>query len=158
MTVDVIRDPEELERFAPSWDRLLEASDVEHPFVTHEWIRSWWECFGAGSELYVVRVRRGGRTIALAPMMLRSVRRFGVRLRALGFLYNVHTPRCDFILARGGEDACAEIWEHLASTPNWDVLELPQLSEGSATLAALAGLELPEGYRTGLWRSTTPPT
>lgn len=38
-------------RLAPVWDDLLERAGVDHPFLSHEWLRSWWEAFGAGRGL-----------------------------------------------------------------------------------------------------------
>ena len=30
---------------ASVWNKLLERSGIDHPFLTHEWISIWWDCF-----------------------------------------------------------------------------------------------------------------
>jgi CelD/BcsL family acetyltransferase involved in cellulose biosynthesis len=158
MEVDVIRDRAALAALEPVWNRLVDRSGADQPFSTHEWLTAWWDAFGAGAELYVLRATSGAETVALAPLMIHRVKRYGFTLRRLGFLYNPHTPRCDFIVARGCDDAYSALWEHMTrNRREWDFLELPQIAEGSGTAGALASLASRSGYRVGAWRSEDSP-
>src|SRR5205807_8939260 len=68
-TVEVITTTERLSELAGIWKRLTSEAEIEHPFLTYDWIRTWWDCFGAGAELRILLVRAGGEPIAIAPLM-----------------------------------------------------------------------------------------
>ena len=108
-TVEVVSDLDGLLRLQPAWDELLEDADLDHPFLSHEWVRTWWECFGAGRELQVLLVKDGGRLVGIAPLMRSRERMYGLQVRRLGSLYNPHVPRSGFIVARGAEGVTAAI-------------------------------------------------
>jgi CelD/BcsL family acetyltransferase involved in cellulose biosynthesis len=157
LRVETVRDLAGLVALGPTWDRLLESAGIDHPFLTHEWIVTFWECFGGG-ELQVLVVRDGGEAVAIAPFMLVAARFYGLSVRRLQLIGNVHVQRADFIVARGAERAYEAIWEHLErQRPRWDVLVLPQLPAGSATLERLPRLARARGARCGAWVSTRSP-
>src|ERR1700761_8853510 len=87
----------------PAWDELVEEAGIDHPFLEHSWVRTWWECFGAGSRLHILVVKEGDDIVAIAPLISTAVRMFGLSVRRLGFFYNAHVPRADFLIARGFE-------------------------------------------------------
>lgn len=140
------------------WNRLVEEAGIDHPFLNYEWMRTWWECFGAGKELHILVVKEGGEVIAIAPLILSCERIYGFKVRCLRSLYNLHTPRCSFIVTRRPEEAYRAVWQSLASQKRlWDVLELHQLPAGSRTLEELLRLAAENGFLTGLWRSEDSP-
>jgi len=142
----------------PLWNRLCDDAGIDHPFLRHEWIRTWWECFGAGKELFVLLVKSGQEIIAIAPLMLGRARMYGLKVRRLEFISNVHTPRFDFIVARQQDDAYGAIWTYLVSCSGlWDVLSLSQLPAGSRTLEELPRLAAGGGFLSGLWLSGDSP-
>src|SRR5437899_9232551 len=114
-TLETITSTSALTELRPVWDRLVAQSALEHPFVTYDWIRTWWECFGVGAQLCVVLVRAEGEPIAIAPFMRTTERLYGRQLRCLRFLANDHTPRCDVIVAAKPRAAYAAIWRFLTS-------------------------------------------
>ena len=155
--VEVVRDEAGFLALEPAWNRLVDRTGIDHPFLTHEWMRTWWEAFGAQSSLYIIQVIAHGETVALAPLQIEPVKMYGFTLRQIGFLYNAHSPRCDFIVAPGHEYAYDLIREHLAGARElWDVLALSQLPCGSPTLEALQPLADQE-CRTGLWHPEDSP-
>jgi CelD/BcsL family acetyltransferase involved in cellulose biosynthesis len=140
----------------PAWNELVDSAGVDHPFLEHMWLRTWWECFGAGSELHILVVKEDHEIIAIAPLILTRVRMLGMTVRRLGFFYNAHVPRADFIIsrqsARRSEDAYRAIWNHLLSAGgSWDLLQLCQLPGGSRTLDEIKGLASEGGSPTGVW-------
>lgn len=137
------------------WNRLVEAAAPDHPFLEHIWARTWWESFGAGSKLHILVVKTRGEIIAIAPLMLNRVRMFGIPVRRLGFFYNAHVPRADFLIAKQHRSAYRAIWEHLERNRCWDVLQLCQLPEGSETLEEMT--RLVSRCRAGTWRSGASP-
>ncbi|MFI5664916.1 GNAT family N-acetyltransferase [Streptomyces sp. NPDC051684] len=55
------------------WNRLHRSSPTATPFQSHAWLHSWWLSYGRPGRLRVVLVRRGGRLVAAAPLMLRPL-------------------------------------------------------------------------------------
>lgn len=158
LAVEVIGDFGELLRVQPQWRELLEASGIEHPFLTPEWLLSWWECFGAGRRLRVVLVRRAGRLVGFAPLMLGREWRYGLPVRRLGSLYNHHVPRSGWIVAPQAHGVVEAIWQQLRDARrDWDVLELCQLDDGPGNPAPLRALAEADGFLTGRWRARPSP-
>lgn len=141
----------------PEWDRLAAAADLDHPFLEHDWIRTWWECCAGNSTLNVLVLQAGGEVIAIAPLILTRVRMWGIPLRRLGFFYNDHVPRADFLIAQRADDVYRAVWRHLLENRNWDLLQLCQLPEGSQSIAQLKILAAEDGYPVGVWLSGASP-
>jgi CelD/BcsL family acetyltransferase involved in cellulose biosynthesis len=142
----------------PVWSELVTAAGIDHPFLEHAWVRTWWECFGNGSALHIVVAKSGDEVVAIAPLILTPVRMFGLRVRRLGFFYNEHVPRTGFIVAERAGEAYRAIWEHLMSERRqWDLLQLCQLPEGSATLEEIRELAADARLPQGLWLSGESP-
>lgn len=140
------------------WNKLVEDAGIDHPFVSHEWIRTWWECFGAGKELHILVVKAGKEAIAIAPLALSHGRMYGLKVRRLESIYNAHMPRFDFIVARWQKEAYHAIWNYLLKErARWDVLEVRELPAGSSTLEELPRLAAGSGFLMGLSRSAYSP-
>ncbi len=139
------------------WNDVAEAAGLDHPFLEHAWIRTWWECFGAESALHILVVKADDQPIAIAPLMLTPIRMWGIKVRRLGFFYNVHVPRADILIARCPQEAYRAIWRHLSRNCSWDLLQLCQLPEGSETLNAIPRLAAGDHCPTGAWQSCSSP-
>lgn len=152
LRVDVIRDPDRLMAMGPEWDGLVARAGVSHPFLGHDWVGTWWECFGANKQLHLITVHAGDALIGLAPLMRSRVRLYGVAVWRLEFLANVHTPRFDFIVAERADEVGAAILDHLRiHGPSWDVMMLSELDESSPTVVGLGELAESMALRTGVW-------
>src|SRR5712691_4522767 len=99
LRVETFTDVEALLGLEPIWDDLVERAQIDHPFLTHAWVRSWWEAFGAGKELRILAVFSGQTCIGVAPLMTGTARVYWIPLRRLELIGNVHSPRADFIIA-----------------------------------------------------------
>jgi len=158
LQVETIADWQGLLDLQPAWDALLEESGVDHPFLTHEWVKTWWECFGSGHDLHVLVVKDGGSTIAIAPLMRSAGRFYGLRVRRLEIIGNDHTQRFDVISGCRRPEALRAIWEALVRHKAlWDVVVLSHLQADSPSLALLPSLAQGNGYLTGMWRSAEAP-
>ena len=135
------------------WNLLVQEAGIPYPFLRHEWVRIWWECFGGGRELRIVLVRDGPDLIGLAPLMLGQGSMYGIRARRLEFLADIHTRVSDFVVGRRPREAHRAIWAHLARQPDWDLLLLRDLPEESGVLAQLPGLARADGFPVGRWPS-----
>ena len=155
--VQTVSDYQEFLDLEPVWNQIAEAAGLDHPFLEHAWIRTWWECFGAGSTLQILVLKTGDQPIAIAPLIVTPIRMWGIKVRRLGFFYNAHVPRADFIVARWPEEAYRAIWSHLFHKCSWDLLQLCQLSEGSQTLGTIPRLAAADDCPTGAWPSGASP-
>ena len=158
LRVETVTDVQGLLRFGGAWDRAVEQAGIDHPFLSHAWIRTWWECFGSGRGLYILVVKSAEEVVAIAPLLREEARLYGVRVRHIGSFHNDHTPRFDLIVARRAEEACRAIWDHLRSARAlWDVLSFRQVPERPGTLQALWRMAAADGFRTGVWRGERSP-
>ena len=158
LSVEIISDPDSFAGLEPLWNRLLEEAGIDYPFLTHLWVHTWWECFGAGKKLHVLLVKDGSEVIAIAPLMLTRRKFYSVPLRCLEFIANVHTPRFDFIVIRRPAEVYRAIWASLAHQKKlWDVLLLCQVPADSPTLEEISRLAGEENLHWGQWRSADSP-
>lgn len=154
LKIETITEESRFLELAMVWNRLVKEANIDHPFASHEWVRSWWQCFGAGKKLHALLIKSDDRPIAIAPFMLSVGRMYGIKMRKIEFIANVHTPRCDFIVADRAREAYRAIWDYLASNRRlWDVIELEQVLFDSPTLKELPPLAAKGGFLTGTWHS-----
>ena len=157
-TTQVVTDYEAFVRLEPEWNDAVSRAQVRHPFLLHEWFRSWWDSFGAQRRLHIVVVRSGEGIVAIAPMMIEQAHIYGLPARRLDFLHNDHTPRADCVIAGPPSAAYAAIWDSLrASGHEWDLLQLSRLPASSPTLEAFTSLAQRDRCQTGTWRGDVSP-
>ncbi len=157
-TTEVVRDPETFDSLEHEWNEAVARAQTSHPFLSHEWFRTWWECFGNGRALHLVIVRSGTAIVAIAPLMIEQVQMYGLSVRRVDLLHNDHSPRADWIIAGAHEPACEAVWSALQeSREQWDLLQLSRLPADSPTLATLAALAQRDSCPTGIWRGDVSP-
>jgi CelD/BcsL family acetyltransferase involved in cellulose biosynthesis len=140
------------------WDALIKRASVDHPFLSHAWLSTWWESFGNGKQLHVITLWAGRELVAAAPMMITTARMYGLRVTRLESLYNFHTPRYDFIVAADPEAAYPLIWKALsAAEGEWDMVTLAQIPRESPTLARIDELARSASWDTGRWDAPPSP-
>jgi CelD/BcsL family acetyltransferase involved in cellulose biosynthesis len=151
-SVEVIADVATFVGMASVWNETVERAAVAHPFLHHEWLRTWWDCFGAGRRLHIVVVKSAGRVLAIAPLMWETAWMYGVPVRRLRLLENAHTPRADVIVVERPLESYRAIWRSLLETSQrWDVLQLSQIDRASPTFQALQTLATDHGHATETW-------
>ena len=60
LTVETITDERVFRGLQAEWDDVVDRAQIGHPFLCHDWLRTWWECFGADAQLHLIVVRAGG--------------------------------------------------------------------------------------------------
>ena len=157
-TVDVVTDYGEFLELESAWNDTVRRAAVVHPFLRHEWIRTWLEAFAAGAQLHVLIVRIDGRIAAIAPLMRESVVMYGLRVQRIRMIHNDHTPRTDLIVASHPEESYRAIWSALQDdSDRWDVLLLSQLEHDSRTRAEIPLLAAANRCSVGMWKSSDSP-
>jgi CelD/BcsL family acetyltransferase involved in cellulose biosynthesis len=148
MKTAIVKTGEIFETLAPEWNTVLRGSTADTPFLTYEWQKTWWECLSEG-ELFVITVRDGGALIGLAPLFVfqqpDAAGRPRRRLRLIGSVDA--SDYLDLIAARGREPEVFEaIFDALAGSADWDVLDLYNVPEASSTRALLPPLAAAHGW------------
>lgn len=89
LTFQLVSDPLELQRLAPAWQELLDASANPEPMRAPSWLLTWWRVYGANSsrKLQVALFRDGERLVGLVPLCKRRYwYRPGIPMTRLEFL------------------------------------------------------------------------
>ena len=158
MRIEVITEYSKFVALGSAWDKLLARSGIDHPFLAHEWISIWWDCFAEEATPYILTVVSGVDIMAIAPLMLSRARLYGCPVRRLQAIANVYTERFDLLLGERPQEAAEVIWTYLKDhADEWDVLELRQLPSDSQTLKYLSPLITRDGYREGRWSANEAP-
>lgn len=143
----VVSTLEGLRALAPAWNEVLALSETATPFLTHEWILSWWEAFGGHQDLFVLVLEDALGPAAIAPFAVARRRAGPLSYRAiemigtgaLRFLGMGLSDRSDLLLARRAEECAGMVLQHLAAErKRWDVVDLRFLPEGSTTARVFA--------------------
>jgi CelD/BcsL family acetyltransferase involved in cellulose biosynthesis len=70
VTVQQIEDATAFAALRPHWNELLRASASDNPFLTWEWLYTWWNQLRESSALRLIVVRSGDELMAIAPLRL----------------------------------------------------------------------------------------
>ena len=151
MNIEIIRSFSELQALAGEWNKLLDNSASDVPFLRHEYMSAWWQTLGGGEwpqgELHVVVGRdETGSPLGIAPLFFTSN---CDGLPGFMFLGSIEiSDYLDFIAPAESlpgflDGLCAS----LAQEPNWQVLDLYNFLEGSASLALLEQEAAKRGWR-----------
>src|SRR5262245_28697766 len=136
---------------APEWNELV-ASKNDLPFYRHEFFRVWLDHFAPAARLRVITLRdERGRLAAVLPLMEERGSMYGVPVRQLVSISNVHSNRSDLIAADEGP-AGRDIFDHLARQGGWDVLRIADVEEGGAAFH-LYHAAAQAGFPAGAWDS-----
>jgi CelD/BcsL family acetyltransferase involved in cellulose biosynthesis len=77
---------DELNDFETEWNQLLSQSLDNNPFLTYEWLTSWWKHFGKGRELKLFTAESEGAVSLVVPVMYSTRKVFGSRRRRVEFV------------------------------------------------------------------------
>lgn len=158
LRVEVVSSFDAFLELEDEWNDLLDRSEIAHPFLTHEWIRSWWEAFGAEARFNLLVARSGSAPAAIAPFMLTRKRMYGMKVSSLEFAANPHTPRSGIMTSRGMPAARRAILEHLlARDEDWDVLTLSQMPVEPEIIGEIEHLCSERRLLCGIWPASRSP-
>jgi CelD/BcsL family acetyltransferase involved in cellulose biosynthesis len=159
VTLDVVTGYSAFVALEGEWNDTVERARIPHPFLRHEWVRTWWDAFSTPAcRLYIQVVRVDGRIAAIAPLMRDAAPMYGIPARRVRFIHNDHTPRTDVIVADHADTSYQAIWRALREDREpWDVLLLNQLERDSRTATTFDQFAATEGLRTGTWKSSDSP-
>lgn len=142
MKVERIRDPEEFQVIQEEWNTLLHSSEQDHPFLSYEWISSWWECFSEDNSLEILLVKdENGNPVGIAPLMVQE--------NTLRFIASEEvSDYCDFVVEKGRyEEFFKNVMNYIRTThPDIEKIDLMNIRSASTTLEILPRLASEWGY------------
>ncbi|MGH8161998.1 MAG: GNAT family N-acetyltransferase [Gammaproteobacteria bacterium] len=140
IAIEEINDPGRLDTLHDPWTDLLTGNPSDTFFLTWEWGRTWWKHLGKRHVLRILTIRRGGRLIGIAPLVVvppQPGRLLPFRTTEFIGRRPVGPDYLDLIVRRGEEAAVVgSLSEHLASSPQ--VVSLGQVAAGPCPAFSLA--------------------
>ena len=149
-TVRVFTRHGQLDELAAPWQAVAEASPGASVFQTWQWQRAWWRHLSRGAQPLILLVEKGGAPIGIAPLARKAIA--GLPLRRLQFSGTGVSDYLDFLFLPSAEE---EFWQAVSEAlarlrGSWDLLDLHQIPEGSATLWGLPAACARLGWRSEL--------
>ena len=138
LRVEEIEDFSEFESLRELWNKILQKSLDNDIFSTWEWLWYWWKHFGKGRKLRILIVKDKNQIIAIAPFMLSyyNFLNFG-KLAKIEFMSSPHGDYNNFILLKKENKCVRLLLNALMDFSDWNMLDLRDIREGSATAEAL---------------------
>ncbi|WP_161966096.1 GNAT family N-acetyltransferase [Steroidobacter cummioxidans] len=141
--IELIERREQIPLTAREWNDLVAQNETNSIFQTYEWFDAWWQTFGAAHELFFMLLRREGRVIGFAAMMLRNVSWRGRRLEFVG---TGNADYQDFVLPYDKPAAIVSICKFLRTRASrWRSAWLSNVPRQSSTLAQLQNAGIGHG-------------
>ncbi|BDG08191.1 GNAT family N-acetyltransferase [Anaeromyxobacter paludicola] len=129
------------------WTELFDAAGQPTPFLSWEWLFTFWRAFGQRRDVRILEAR--GRTGRLEGLLVLQGRRPALGPRRWSLLGNglAGADALDVLARPGAEPQVrSAIASHLLRTlPEWDALDLEDLPAGSPTVEALTRALAPHG-------------
>ena len=122
---------------APEWNKLLESTRANNPFLRWEWIESWRHAFEGQCKHYLLGVRDGNVWIAFAPFAVRRAEtRPGFRILEFCGTTELYPDYMDIIAAPEHErEAVDNLCNFLRNNKqDWDFISFDNLLPDSVLL------------------------
>lgn len=137
------------------WNTLVDASETQTIFQTHQWVRACHDAFGDRQEPLYIVVSRGGQPVGVAPLVLDRRTRGRHVIRFLG---DARSDYCDVIAGDLKEQVVEALVDTLARDHRWDVLEFNRIPSTSRTADLLEKVCARTRFRTMVVREAICPT
>ncbi len=135
ISIEKINGKDAFETLRDEWRQLFAAAESS-PFLSWEWLSTWFRWFGADRTPFVIKALRDNRLIGLLPLCLQEKKVLGMRLRRLAFIGEA-VGGADYLdLIAAPEDKAeilTAIFEFLKNENCFDLISLENLAGDSAT-------------------------
>ena len=120
----------------PEWNSMLRDSAASSPFLTWEWLHTWWTHLGGSSQLRMLAVRSGSELVAVAPFRTAAGTAHLPCLDMLG-TGEAGSDYLDVIVRRGWEAVALDAIERFARSHN-TALRLTHLGPSAAAAGCIS--------------------
>jgi len=146
--IHLINDSKSFESLRGDWNVLLQKSPFQDIFLTWEWLFSWWKCYGSHKKLQLITAWCGDDLVGIAPFMLFTRKKYGLKFRSLCSLGTPDSDIGGFILLNEEQQVLEAICCFIVQKKdNWDVLEFNQFSEDSSYKNIITSYFINAGYK-----------
>ena len=124
MTLEVVRDLQQLLRIEPEWTSLVRSDPTGSPFQLPVWLLTWWSHFGSGC-LHVMVFRKGKQIVGVIPTFLHEWQNH----RQMTLIGSGVSDYLDPIIAAShAPEVISSLEQHLESNAEWHVCDWQDLS------------------------------
>lgn len=134
-TVRVLDDFDEFLELEDAWTNLHGRASLSTPFLSHEWIRTWWTHFARSRDFRIITLSEDGESESLvgaAPLALETRRSFGISYRTAEILGTSRVEdrgmgladRADFLVDSDHPEAYQRLLHAVLEELDWDILHL----------------------------------
>ena len=142
MKIERIQNYKRFQEIPEIWNEVLHSSDQDCPFLTHEWISSWWECFSEDNSLEVLFFKdEEENPVGVVPLMIQD--------NILRFIASEEvSDYCDFVFMKGYKEEFYEsLFGYFKTIPsNIEKIELMNVQSSSSTLDYLRRMASKHGF------------
>jgi CelD/BcsL family acetyltransferase involved in cellulose biosynthesis len=155
----VITESSGLETLADDWERLFQSAQDPSIFSSYEWVATWWAHYGGRARLQILAAYSGSNLVGLAPLILEDHVIAGLKaFTRVKFMGTGISDRLDFLSAAGAERPVVELFANHLFRQRWDIVDLDEVAEDSATAALLPSIVGQLGARVKLLPQSVCPT
>ena len=141
LTVKEITKFEDFLKLKNVWDGLLADSGMVNPYLTHNWFQIAFDYFENKNDLFILLIYDNDKVIAIAPLLISKEKQFGIFIKKVRFIENVHTPFQDIILSQKKKESLRAIIDFLKDKfKKWDLLDLKEIRTNSDNIKILEDL------------------
>ena len=131
MNIAIVNDYNEFNRLHDSWNNLLESSDFDSVFLTHEWFSSFIMAFNLEKKLSIILIYDNSDFVGILPLYVEHVKYGFINACILKSISNVHTPKYSFIIKSGWEDSLGKVLTIARQLIKWDLIQTDYVSQNS---------------------------
>ena len=133
ITVKKVEGENVFESLREEWQKLFAESESS-PFLSFEWLSSWYKWFGANRNLFVLTAYRDNRLIGLLPLCTQEKKTLGMTVTRLGFI-GEEVGGADYLDCIARTEDKIEIipvfFDFLKNETSFDLISLENLSGDS---------------------------
>jgi predicted ATP-grasp superfamily ATP-dependent carboligase/CelD/BcsL family acetyltransferase involved in cellulose biosynthesis len=126
ISLEIIKDSSSFLNLKQTWNALLEQSEIENPYLTYEWLSSWWKAYEKGKTLNIVVFKDNEKIIGLIPLVIAREKFYHLPLKTMKFFAD-HWGRMDFILTSQKQECLRLFIDWFYSSHSADVMFLSRL-------------------------------
>lgn len=141
LELKVITDSSRLEGLADDWERLFQSAQYPSIFSSYEWAATWWAHYRGAARLQILAAYSGSELVGIAPLMLQDHVIAGIKaFTRIKFIGAGISDRLDFLIATRAERPVVELFVNHLFRQRWDIVDLDEVPEDSATAALLPSI------------------
>ena len=120
------------------WKQLFAGVNCS-PFLSWEWLSTWYKCFGANSDPIVLKAYRQNQLIGLLPLYSQEKKILGLKLKRLGFIGETHGADYLDLIAKPEDksEVLSAIFDFLKKEQCFDLICFDNMASDSPSIGFL---------------------